>query len=328
MARPLRIDVHHHVLPAGSRKSKDLDASVGFRFPAENVPWTPEVSLCAMDALGIDLAVLSVPTGMPEGPAGPENRRAARELNLMLAKICRDHPGRFGWFAATPVLGDTEAVLAEVAFALDELGADGVGLASSYGQGKDAVYVGDDAFDPVWQELDRRGVAVHLHGTQTPSSTPWPHALLGIPITEVPNETHKGAAHLVVTGKKRRFPNVKIILSHLGGSTLILAPRVAVLSRHMGSALTPEEIMDNFKTFYVDTALAAHESTLGLAKNFLAPDHVLFGTDFPAVSKDMATWYQKNLDGFYKDDPVQFKAVLSENALKLMPTLQKRLSGA
>lgn len=74
---------------------------------------------------------------------------------------------------------------------------------------------------------------------------------------------------------------MKIILSHLGGSTLILAPRVAVLSRYMGSSLTPEEILADFKTFYVDTALAAYETTLATAKKFLPPEHVVFGTDFP-----------------------------------------------
>ena len=84
-----------------------------------------------------------------------------------------------------------------------------------------------------------------------------------------------------MTGKKRRYPNVKIILSHLGGSTLLLAPRVAVLSHYMGSSLSPEEILADFKTFYVDTALAAYESTLQLAKNFLPADNVVFGTDFP-----------------------------------------------
>ena len=84
-----------------------------------------------------------------------------------------------------------------------------------------------------------------------------------------------------MTGKKRRYPNVKIILSHLGGSTLLLAPRVAALSHYMGSSLSPEEILADFKTFYVDTALAAYESTLQLAKNFLPADNVVFGTDFP-----------------------------------------------
>lgn len=99
--------------------------------------------------------------------------------------------------------------------------------------------------------------------------------------TQVPNETYKAAANLVVTGKKRRYPNVKVILSHLGGSTLLLAPRAAVLSHFMGSPLTPEEILADFKTFYVDTALAGYETSLELAKNFLPPENIVFGTDFP-----------------------------------------------
>ena len=61
-----------------------------------------------------------------------------------------------------------------------------------------AEYIGDDAFDPIWAELDRRGAVVFLHGAQTPSSTPYPHALLGVPVTEVPNETYKAAAQVGV----------------------------------------------------------------------------------------------------------------------------------
>ncbi|PCH41077.1 hypothetical protein WOLCODRAFT_71250, partial [Wolfiporia cocos MD-104 SS10] len=215
--------------------------------------------------------------------------------------------------------------LAELAYALDELHADGVALSSSYGEGSHAVYIGDDVYDPIWAELDRRGATVFLHGTQTASSTPWPHASLGIPITEVPNETYKAAAHLVVTGKKRRFANVNIILAHLGGSALALAPRVAVLSRHMGCALTSEEILEDFRSFYYDTALSAHESTLTAATAFVGHERILFGTDFPAVSKDMAGWYTQNADEYYKSDDMQLGAIMRDNALRLMPTLQRRL---
>ena len=212
-----------------------------------------------------------------------------------------------------------------------------------------AEYIGDDAFDPIWAELDRRGAVVFLHGAQTPSSTPYPHALLGVPVTEVPNETYKAAAHLVVTGKKRRFPNVKIILSHLGGSTVWLAPRVAVLSAYMGAALTPEEIIEDFKTFYFDTALAASETTLAAAETFVTPDRVLFGTDYCgtyytrdgwfqpcavtsqqsltrtfgllAVTPSMAAWYKEQLEHFYADKPARLQGIMSGNALKLMPEL-------
>ena len=60
-----------------------------------------------------------------------------------------------------------------------------------------------------------------------------------------------------------------------------LAARVAVLSRHMGSPLTPEEMMEDFKTFYFDTALSACNSTLEMMTSFAGPEKLLFGSDFP-----------------------------------------------
>ena len=102
-----------------------------------------------------------------------------------------------------------------------------------------------------------------------------PHSL------KVPNETFKAAAHLVVSGKRRKFPNVKIILAHMGGSTPFLAARIAVLSKHMGCPLTHDEILEDFQSFYYETALSAHEVTLAAMDKFVTPDHILFGTDFP-----------------------------------------------
>ncbi|KAH9951618.1 hypothetical protein B0H21DRAFT_183344 [Amylocystis lapponica] len=319
-----RIDVHHHWFPASLKKA-DQSVSVGWRTPPENLPWTPWVSLRAMDALGIDLAVLSLPAGVPGGAVGMQNRRAAREFNVHASRICLEHPGRFGFFACLPIPSDSQAALEELAFALDTLGAEGIALASSYGEGSSATYIGHDEYDPVWEELDKRGAVVFLHGAQTPSSTPYPHPFLGIPITEVPNETFKAAAHLVVTGKRRRFPNVKIVLAHLGGCTAALAPRVAVLSQHMGCTLTPEEILEDFASFYYETALSAHETTLAAAETFVKPGRLLLGTDFPAVSKDMADWYTKKVDEFYVDEPDKLAHVTYKNAMKLLPNLKKRL---
>lgn len=98
----------------------------------------------------------------------------------------------------------------------------------------------------------------------------------------MPNETFKAAAHLVVTGKKRRFARVRIVLAHLGGSTPFLAPRVAALAAHMGCTLAPDACLADFSSFFLDTALAAHESTLGMCT--ISPHRLLFGTDFPGES--------------------------------------------
>lgn len=97
----------------------------------------------------------------------------------------------------------------------------------------------------------------------------------------MPHETYKAAAHLVVTGNRRKFPNVKIILAHLGGSLPLLASRVAVLSNYMGCTLNPTEILQDFKTFYYETALSGYETNLTAIETFVEHDHILFGTDFP-----------------------------------------------
>ena len=98
---------------------------------------------------------------------------------------------------------------------------------------------------------------------------------------QVPSQTFKAAAHLVVTGKKRRYANAQVILAHFGGGTPLLASRVAVLSRHMGCPLTCEEILEDFKSFYYDSALSADPTTLAAMQAFVGEDRILFGTDFP-----------------------------------------------
>jgi hypothetical protein len=89
------------------------------------------------------------------------------------------------------------------------LGADGVYLTSSYGKGEEARYAGHDAFDPVWEELDRRHAIVFLHGDQTPGSNRFPNRRAPIPVGEVPNETYKAAADLVtapaLSSRRRRI---------------------------------------------------------------------------------------------------------------------------
>ena len=194
-------------------------------------------------------------------------------------------------------------MIEEIRYAFDVLKANGVSITSSYGEAENAgepklssittlanlthpfpaVYLGDRMFDPIWEELNIRRAAVFLHGAQTRPERPGPHDFLGVPIVEVPHETFKAAASLVVSGRKRKYPNINFVLAHLGGSTPFLAPRVAVLSNYMGSGLTPEDILDDFKTFYYDTALSSHESTLAAMQSFVGPDRLVFGTDFPGM---------------------------------------------
>jgi predicted TIM-barrel fold metal-dependent hydrolase len=319
---PARIDLHQHFFPSGEFGADDLrriaDAT-GWRFPPENFPWSPEKSLRFMDRLGIETAILSL-TGSPGGDGvGPANREFARFLNTVAHQAVIDHPGRFGFFANVPIPSDTEAALDELAYALDVLGASGVNLTSSYGTGEQARYVGHDVFDPIWEELDRRAAVVFIHGDQTPGSNRYPNRLVPIPVGEVPNETYKAAADLVTRTKKRRYANVRIVLSHSGGSTPFLASRVAGLAHYQGSELSPEEMIDDFRSFYYETALSGFETNLVTLENFVEPDHILFGSDFPAVELATAAWYTRNVDAYFAERPEQLEAVMRSNALTLFP---------
>jgi predicted TIM-barrel fold metal-dependent hydrolase len=162
---------------------------------------------------------------------------------------------------------------------------------------------------------------VFLHGEQTPGRNRMPNRYLPIPITEVPNETYKAAADLVTSGRKRQYPNARIVLSHSGGSTPFLAARVAVLSNYLGCELSPEEILTDFGTFYFETALSGFETNLVTLENFVLPERILFGTDFPAVSPQMASWYTTNVDAYFAERPEVLAQVMHGNAQTLLPRL-------
>ena len=62
-----KIDVHHHIfLPELSQRKVSQNAAVGWKTPPENMPWSLQKSLRAMDKLGVAYAVLSYPAGVPE----------------------------------------------------------------------------------------------------------------------------------------------------------------------------------------------------------------------------------------------------------------------
>ncbi|KAA1466447.1 amidohydrolase 2 [Dentipellis sp. KUC8613] len=309
------IDVHHHIFPSMYPKAA-LARSVGFRTPPAHLPWSPEISLRAMDALGVELAILSAPAGFPHGTIG-DPHEITKSVNGVLRDICVQHAGRFAFWGCLGDWTDVKGALELIPYVLDELKAVGIAISSSYGEGADAKYIGDDMFDPIWEELNRRNAVIFLHGSQTPSSTPYPHETLGLPISEVPNETYKALFHLIVTGKTRRWPNIALLLAHLGGSAAFLAPRVAALSHYMGSELSEDEILEEFKKCWWDAALSSGKGTLSALEAWGVSERIVWGSDFPAVPQDTVKWFENQLQDFYQTDEPKLRSIHRYNVQRL-----------
>lgn len=271
---PRVIDVHHHLLPPkyiAAKRAEILRVASG---NTEILKWTAARSLEDMDRNGVRTAIVSVSTpgiwfGNPE-----EARGLAREINEFAARMKSDHPGRFGLFAALP-LPDTDASLKEIEYALDTLHADGIGLVSNY----EDKYLGDPAFAPVFDELQRRKAVVYCH--PTPTSCCWT-LVPGIPASTVEFgfDTTRAIMSLLYSGTLSRCPDVKFVFSHGGGTLPFLAGRMGGGARRL-SNLVPHGPEYEFRKLHFDTASVTNPPAMAAILKLVPATQVMFGTDYP-----------------------------------------------
>jgi predicted TIM-barrel fold metal-dependent hydrolase len=339
-----RIDVHHHFLTPGYVEEL---AKVGV-VEAGGVPlaqlerWRPEDSLAVMDGYGIGTAFLSLSSpGLCFGNAA-KAREMARSLNEFAAGCARRWPGRFGFFAVLP-LPDVEATLSELEYAMDTLGAAGVGLLSNH----EGVYLGDPRFEEIFAELNRRAAVAFVHPTVfTSSDIPSSHNA-GSPIPTIQSsvlefvfDTTRAVANLISSGTLKRYPNVRIILSHAGGAVPLFADRLIDRSEIMtlvqeaqaGRAVPPspetlermlraatEDTYRLLRSMYYDTALSANPTVLSALLRLVPPSRILLGTDYPFAQEMGVRYSLDGLAAYEGFDEEERTTIESDTALTLFP---------
>jgi len=306
---PHRIDVHHHHTPP------PYVAAI----TAQNVPgpvrdWTPAKSLDDMDKAGVATAVTSITTPAMRFLDDAGARTLARECNEYTAKLVADSKGRFGMFAAMP-MPYVDATLHEIAYALDTLKADGIGLLTSYGD----KWLGDPAFAPVMDELNRRKAVVYTHPT---TANCCGNLIPDVPesVIEWGTDTSRTIASVVFSGTAARCPDMKIIFSHGGGTMPFLTERytrLPLINKNLATRV-PNGVEYELKRFYYDTAQAAHPMALASLTKLVPVSQVVFGTDFPYRT---AADHVKGLAayGFSTSD---LQAIERGNAVNLIPRLK------
>jgi 6-methylsalicylate decarboxylase len=265
-------------------------------------------------------------------PQGEKQIALCRNANEYSAKVREQEPTRYGFFATVPSLLDPEAAHAEIIYALDVLKADGIVLYTRYGTGHQ--YLGNPAFKATWDLLDSRNAVVFVHPTSA-ADKGLSNPALPQPMIDYPHETTRTACDLITSGTIRDHPNVKIILSHGGGTLPYLALRPAAMLPYvptksgLAANLTAPEITEKFleyaRTFYFDSALSASPLQLQLLSQFAKPDHVFFGSDFPYAPTAAIKQMNGLLDAYAGTD-AEFTTSLNYGAaLKLFPRLREIL---
>jgi 6-methylsalicylate decarboxylase len=271
------IDVHAHFLPSEYREAlaaSGIDHPDGFpRVPM----WSADEHVATMDRVGIDVAMLSVSSpgvSFGEGLTASDAVSLARIVNDVAAAAMKDHPRRFGAFASLPV-ADVGESLAEVERALEGLGLDGVNVLTNVG----GVYLGDTSLEPLMAELDRRRAAVFIHPT---SPACWEQTSLGYPrpMIEFPFDTTRAVTNMLLNGTLARYPDIRWIVPHAGGTLPFLAPRIAGISMMLG-ADDPAAVATQLRRLHYDLAGSASGPVVSALLTLVDKDRVLYGSDWP-----------------------------------------------
>ena len=138
--------------------------------------------------------------------------------------------------------------MAEAVRALDDLQADGVVLLANNA----GTYLGQDGQDDLFAALDARAAVVFIH----PAELPWSG---GSPCCRSPptscSTPRRGHTCWCATDPAP-VPNIRFILSHAGGFVPYASHRMA-LSIFGDTGASPTDNLDDFASFYFDTALSS-----------------------------------------------------------------------
>ena len=251
-----------------------------------------EGRLADMDAAGIDLQVLSV-TG--EGLDKLDRKTGtilARESNDALAEIVRGRPDRFAAFALL-AMQDPEEAATELERCVVTLGFKGALISGTIND----RFLDDQIFAPVLAQAERLDVPLYLHPAPPPEPvykayfSGLPEEIAGSLATSAwgwHGETGLHSLRLVVAGVFDRFPNLQIIIGHMGENlpfSLARADeRLAPFTAHL-----QRRVKDYFLTnFHITTSGYFTLPPLLCALMVFGVDRILFSVDYPFASNTPA----------------------------------------
>lgn len=260
------------------------------------------------EAVDVQVLSLTTPGTHVESPA--RATELARLVNDAFAAIRRDYGPRFHALATLP-LCDPAASAAELRRAVTELGLPGAMLFGNV----NGTPLADPRFEPLWAEADRLGAVMHIHPTN-PLGVEAMQDYWLMPLVGFLFDTTLAAAHLVFAGVPDRHPNIRFVLSHLGGAIPYLAERLDRGWRAFAEcrARIDRPPSEYLRRFWFDT-VNFDPSALRLAVDFAGAGQLLAGSDYPHQIGSLARMKESIAAARLSDD--ERSRVLGGNAAAL-----------
>lgn len=261
-----KTDVFAHVLPEQFYKAMlAIEPKIPEQYPFFNNPVLTDQRLRRSHWDGVTRQVISFVNANPEDYTGPEESAAlCRAANQELSEIVCADPDLFeSGVAMVPM----NHIPAAVKIIQDQV----AGGDSLVGVQIFTRAIGKSIADPAFRELFDA-----LNAYQIPA---WLHPVFDArkPDNNIvfswEYELTQAMFQMVQAGLLRDFPNLKIICHHAGAMAPFFAGRI--------DRILPGEQAEDFRKFYVDTAILGNPKALDLAADFYGVDHLLFGTDAP-----------------------------------------------
>jgi aminocarboxymuconate-semialdehyde decarboxylase len=243
-----------------------------------------ELRIKAMDAAGVDIAVVTLTSPNVYWGSPEVSLQAAQLVNNDMAARQREYPDRIRFMCSLPWQHPRLAV-AELKRACDELGAVGVMVLANI----DGESLTHKKFSSIWKEIDRRGLPVLVH----PSAPPGTAELDVMRYNLIASvgfmfDTSLAVARMIFDGFFDRYPNLKLIAAHGGGTLPYIAGRLDICFDNMPACR--ERISSKPSTYlkkiYYDSVVFQMES-LELALKVGGDGNVLYGSDYPHNIGDM-----------------------------------------
>lgn len=335
-----RVDVHHHAIPPEVLKLFS-DLGINKMGGVSISPFDPNQTLKFMDHALIKTSVVCL---SDVGSSFEEEENAviiAKKSNQFYYQLRKSYNGRFGAFATLP-LPYVESSIDELKHALDTLDLEGVMMLSN----NNGVYLGDPSLDPIMKELNKRKAVVCVHPSQSPGfqeskTLKFPGFLLDFVF-----DTTRAITNMVFNKTVKKYPNIKFIFAHMGGTAPYLMERIALgmlesqhhtlssekmidIATSVMSPVTIEETLTHvnktLSSFYYDTALSSAPATISAVKRLAGVEHIVFGSDYkyaPEPVEKLSTRFLMDNPNITEED---MKLIERNNALRLLPHLKDNL---